>query len=181
MSACPEYPPLARSLSITYAGFYLADKNTFQIPPIKALLQKYISPDSVVVDPFCGDSTVAVFRNDLKRKHGKRANDYLDLLIWDKVVADVVLLDPPYSPRQIKECYESVGLEVSQTDTQNARLYSEARERLDKLLKHQGIAISCGWNTTGFGKKYGYEPLEILIVNHGGAHNDTLVKVEYKP
>ena len=43
-----------------------------------------------------------------------------------------------------------------------------------------GIVISCGWNTQGMGKQNGFEIIEILLVCHGGAHNDTIVTVERK-
>lgn len=181
MSETPSFPPsLHRSLQVNWACCPPGSKHTFSIKPIRDLLYKYITPSSISIDPFCGESLLATYRNDLA-KSGKRANEWLDELIGHGVIADVVLLDPPYSPRQIKEAYNGVGIQCSMTDTQNAKLYADARERLDKLLKRSGIAISFGWNTTGFGKKYGYEALEILVVNHGAAHNDTLVKVEYKP
>ena len=48
------------------------------------------------------------------------------------------------------------------------------------MLKPEGIAICFGWNSMGFGLKRGYELLEVLMVPHGGAHNDTIVTVERK-
>ena len=54
------------------------------------------------------------------------------------------------------------------------------KDRLDQLLKPNGIAICCGWNSAGFGRERGYEFIEILLVAHGGAHNDTIVTVERK-
>lgn len=181
MSAIPSFPPDLESVfTMSYAHCIRGNGNTFRMPVVKALLQKYITPDSIVVDPFCGESTLAQYRNDLAQS-GKTATEWLDGLIAARTPADVVLLDPPYSPRQIKDCYKGVGLEISMTTTQNARLYKEARERLDKILRHGGIAISFGWNSTGFGKKYGYRPIELLVINHGAARNDTLVKVERKP
>lgn len=39
-------------------------------------------------------------------------------------------------------------------------------------------ATFCGWNSAGFGKVRGYVFEEILLVAHGGAHNDTIVTVE---
>lgn len=158
----------------------MPSRHTFEIKPISDLLDYHLDGLSVVVDPFCGRSKRATHRNDLSQSGGVRATDYLDSLIDRGVTADAVLLDPPYSPRQISECYKSVGLEVSGTDTQNARLYAECIERMDRLLKPGGIAIRCGWNSCGFGKGRGYEMLETLIVCHGGAHNDTIVTVERK-
>ena len=98
----------------------------------------------------------------------------------DGVVADSVLFDPPYSPRQMSEVYKSVGLSRGMASTQNARLYREVRDGLGALLKPGGLALSFGWNSAGFGKKRGYETLEILLVAHGGAHNDTICVVERK-
>lgn len=45
------------------------------------------------------------------------------------------------SPRQISECYRMVGRKVGITDTQNARLYKEVRDRLDAVLKPRGLAF----------------------------------------
>ena len=36
------------------------------------------------------------------------------------------------------------------------------------------------WNSGGIGKKLGFEAQEILMVHHGGWHNDTIVTVEIK-
>lgn len=148
---------------------------TFSIPPISALLDRWLSECSVVIDPFCGDSLRGTLRNDLR--NGMEATTRLDTL---QMRADAVLFDPPYSPRQISEVYKSVGLAVGMRETQSARLYKNVKDRMDELLKPNGIAICCGWNSAGFGKVRGYELLEILLVAHGGAHNDTIVTVERK-
>lgn len=85
------------------------------------------------------------------------------------------------SPRQVSEVYAGVGVKTTMKTTQTAVLYSECRARMDALIKPGGMAVSCGWNSTGFGKKYGYEMQEILLVPCGGAHNDYIVTVERKP
>ena len=41
-----------------------------------------------------------------------------------------------------------------------------------------GFCISFGWNSNGMGKNRGFEIVEILLVAHGGHHNDTIVTVE---
>lgn len=48
------------------------------------------------------------------------------------------------------------------------------------LYKPTLIVISFGWNSGGIGKKYGFEIAEILMVAHGGWHNDTICTVEMK-
>ncbi len=47
-------------------------------------------------------------------------------------------------------------------------------------MKKDGIVISFGWNTNGIGKTKGFEIIEILMVAHGGSHNDTICTVERK-
>ena len=112
---------------------------TFSIAPISALLDRWLSDRAVIIDPFCGDSLRGTYRNDLR--NGIEATAWLDSL---NVEADAVLFDPPYSPRQISESYKRVGLDVGMRETQNARLYKDAKDQLDRLLKPGGIAICCG-------------------------------------
>lgn len=89
------------------------------------------------------------------------------------------LLDPPYSPRQIKECYESIGIKNSFENTQSS-FWSKAKESASHKIEVGGHVICFGWNTNGFGKKRGFELVEVLLVAHGGHHNDTIVTVERK-
>jgi hypothetical protein len=42
------------------------------------------------------------------------------------------------------------------------------------------IALSFGWSSVGFGKNRGWRMIEILLVCHGGAHNDTICVAEVK-
>lgn len=152
----------------------MPNKATFSIKPISELLDRWIPVGSstVIVDPFCGDSKRGTIRNDLRDPGGQDAESFCCGL---EVNADAVLFDPPYSPRQISECYKSIGLHAAKKDTQNAGLYSRVKVQLDRILRPGGIAICCGWNSTGFGRNYVIE--EILLVNHGAAHNDTIVTV----
>ena len=92
---------------------------------------------------------------------------------------DGALFDPPYSPRQISECYKGVGRTVHMKDTQSS-FYGDRKAELAKKVKVGGHCISFGWNSGGLGKKNGFEIVEILPVAHGGAHNDTIVTVERK-
>lgn len=157
--------------------------HTFSIPPIAALLDRWLTGCAVIVDPFSGTSTYATHRNDLNPAYGQVGVDaelYAHWFATEVGQAHAVLFDPPYSPRQIAEVYKSVGLAVGMRETQNAHLYKRVRDALDRCLVPGGIAISCGWNSSGFGTTRGYTVREILLVAHGGAHNDTIVVVEQK-
>lgn len=156
---------------------------TFSIKPIGALLDRWLADRTVIVDPFSSSSRRAQWCNDLNPAHCETPMDAEAYCQWFAAqggVADAVLFDPPYSPRQVSEVYKSIGLAVSTTETQNGRLYKRVRDALDAILCPGGVAISCGWNSAGFGTTRGYTIEEILLVAHGGAHNDTIVVVERK-
>lgn len=159
---------------------------TFSIPPIADLLQRYLGGwgGAVIIDPFARASCWGTIRNDLDpaapTEYHMEAAAFCDHLHQQGCRAGAVLFDPPYSPRQISEMYKRVGLAVGMEGTQNGRLYKVVRDGLDRLLVPGGLAISCGWNSAGFGSTRGYAMLEILLVAHGGAHNDTIVVVEQK-
>jgi len=83
---------------------------------------------------------------------------------------DTILFDPPYTDFQATHYY----------DGKLCRDLDRAKSEADKLLKPGGVAISFGYNSTGFGKKRGYKKLAILLVNCGFGHNDIIVTVERK-
>ena len=155
---------------------------TFSIPPIADFISRWRVGRSV--DPFARNSGMADVTNDLNpetaAQYHMEAVAFCELLAERGEMFDTVIFDPPYSPRQISECYQAVGLPVGMRETQNARLYKAARDGLDAVLKPGGIALSFGWNSGGFGKTRGYEMGEILLVAHGGAHNDTICVAERK-
>ncbi len=163
--------------------FAMPNTNTFSLPPVERLLRRWVN-GGVTVDPFARNSKWGNLTNDIdpqaKAGSSMDAVDFCQELTDKGIVADVVLLDPPYSPRQMSEAYKNAGRKVGMTETQNARLYKEVKDRLSLILKPGGIAITCGWNSMGFGLTRGFEMLEILLVTHGAAHNDTIVTVERK-
>jgi len=157
---------------------------TFTIKPIAELLSRYVGDGRDWIDPFAGMYSPAEFRNDLNPESNALfhldAREFLNLLSGKY---KGVLFDPPYSPRQISECYKSLGKKPTMEDTQNGRLYLGVKRAIDPLLDLGGIVISFGWNSTGMGRgknNSGYELVEILLVCHGAAHNDTICTVERK-
>jgi len=158
----------------------MPNKWTFTIKPIKELLNKYVGDGMGWVDPFAGKNSPAEFTNDLNfkmpTKHHMEAEDFCNSL--DGMYKGIIF-DPPYSFRQVKECYESLGLQVYQETTQ-AKFYAKVKNSIYNKITQGGWAISFGWNTVGFGKVRGFEIIEILLVCHGGYHNDTIVTVEEK-
>ena len=158
----------------------MPNKNTFDIKPIKELIDKYLM-DGVIIDPFANKNKIANITNDLDEQYNTDyhmdATDFLKM--FDDESVDMVLYDPPYSPRQVSECYRNLGMTVNMQTTQ-ASYWSNQKKEIGRILKPNGIVITCGWNSGGIGKKYGLEIQEILLVPHGGWHNDTIVTVEKK-
>lgn len=164
--------------------FAMPDAETFSVKPIGAFVQRYLADSRCSVDPFARDREWATYTNDLNPKTKARqhidAGAFCENLLADGVKADLGIFDPPYSPRQIVECYASFGKKPTREDTQNARLYRRVRDRLDALIVPGGVCLSFGWQSAGMGLKRGYEILEILLVAHGGGHNDTICVAERK-
>lgn len=157
----------------------MPNSNTFEINPIKKLIDKYTY--GLIIDPFANKNKLASITNDLDEQYNTDFHmDALDFLktFTDNSV-DCVLYDPPYSPRQVSECYKKLGKSVNMETTQ-ASYWSKQKEQIGRIVKNNGIVITCGWNSGGIGKKYGFQIIEILLVAHGGWHNDTIVTVEKK-
>lgn len=162
----------------------MPNRNTFDVPPIRALVRKYLSQSTISVDPFARNKRWATHTNDLNpdtaAEHHMEASEFLNMLAEKGVRADLIIFDPPYSPRQISECYKAIGLTVGMKETQSAAMYSSARDAIQRIAVDGAGVISFGWNTVGMGLNRGFELKEILLVCHGGAHNDTIVTVERK-
>ena len=159
----------------------MPNKNTFNISPIRDIVNKYVFKDLVTVDPFANNSRIASITNDLDPEcdadYHMDATDFLKML--DTSSVDVVLYDPPYSPRQVSECYKRLRKTVNTKTTQSS-YWSVQKQEIARIVKPGGRVITCSWNSGGIGKKLGFEIEEILLVAHGGWHNDTIVVVEKK-
>lgn len=159
----------------------MPNSKTFSIPPINELIHRHVDELEKIVDPFSCGCRIGTITNDLDPEcdadHHMEATDFLKT--FDKDSVDAVLYDPPYSPRQVAECYKRLGRTVTMQTTQ-ASYWAEQKAEIGRIVKPGGICITCGWNSGGIGKKYGFEIEEILLVPHGGWHNDTIVTVERK-
>lgn len=152
----------------------MPNSRTFSIPPIKDLIMRYKKDDMVVVDAFANDSKIGTITNDIDSSYD---TDFLKQLETESV--DMVLYDPPYSPRQVSECYRKLNKTVDMKTTQSS-YWSNQKKEISRILKKGGISITFSWNSNGIGKTNGFEIVEILLVAHGGWHNDTIVVVEKK-
>jgi hypothetical protein len=134
---------------------------TFQIKPIRKIIKKY-KKEGVWIDPF-------------PYPYKQDALEFLSKI--ESNCIDGVLFDPPYSPRQLKECYNSLGLTLHDT---KSSVWKSWKDEIVRVIKIGGLSLSFGWSSNGLGKERGFEIIEILLVAHGGNHNDTICVVEKK-
>jgi hypothetical protein len=158
----------------------MPNKNTFDIPPIYQLIMSEMT-EGLWIDPFANKNKIATITNDLNTEFDTDYHlDALDFLkTFDDNSVDGVLYDPPYSPRQISECYNHVGIATTNETTQSS-YWSNQKKQIARIVKSGGKVISFGWNSGGIGDKYGFNITRILLVPHGGWHNDTICTVEVK-
>lgn len=163
----------------------MPNKWTFKIKPIKELLEQEMGSGFLLkgrwCDPFAGQYSPAQVRNDLNpnspAEFHMEALDFLKQQSDDEY--DGVLFDPPYSPRQVKECYEGIGMNTVAPNTKMS-FYSMAKNQIQRIVQPGGKVICFGWNSMGMGKNRGFVMERILLVPHGGSKNDTIVTVEKK-
>jgi hypothetical protein len=160
--------------------------DTFHITPINGLIQSCIDKFSrqrhrFFVDPFVHKSPFKnlCYSNDLDPSI--KADKHLDALDFLKSIGsnsvDLLLFDPPYSPRQISENYKKCKKAVNMQTTQS-KFWGDLKKQISRIMKSGSIVITCGWNSGGVGRVHGFQIQEILMVAHGSWHNDTIVTVE---
>lgn len=169
-----------KNIKIT-KSWAMPNKNTFSIKPIRELLNRYIKPELLSIDAFANNSNIATITNDIDTLYHTDYNlDALDFYkLFDSNSVDIVLYDPPYSSRQVSEIYRKLDKTVD-FETTSARYWRLQKDEISRILKPSGICISFDWNSNGIGKCRGFYTMEILLVAHGGKHNDTIVTVEKK-
>jgi hypothetical protein len=163
-------------------AFSMPNAETFSMPPVEAFVRRYLAASKCSVDPFARNKRWATVTNDLSpdtvAEYHMDAEAFLLEMKAQGKMFDLALFDPPYSPRQISECYRGIGMEVGMKETQNAALYRRVRDALTPVLTPNAIVLSFGWNSNGMGKRRGWEITETLLVAHGGGHNDTICIAE---
>lgn len=158
----------------------MPNKNTFQIKPIKQLINKYIdmqTKESIILNPFANNSTYGITNDIDPQYHTDYNMDAIDFLhMFPDNSVDLILYDPPFSVRQLAESYKKVNHSVNMETTQ-ASYWGNQKKEISRIMRKNGVVICCGWNSGGIGNSNGFEIEEILLVPHGGWHNDTIVTV----
>jgi hypothetical protein len=160
----------------------MPNKNTFDIKPIGDFVRRYLANSLISVDPYARNKTWATYTNDLNpnttAQYHMDAIEFLTCLADEE--ADLIIIDPPYSPRQVKECYDNIGTKMKQSDALLGFVRKKLKEQIARVLTKHGTVLGFGWNTVGMGKRHGFEITEILLVCHGSDHNDTICMAEVR-
>ena len=159
--------------------------DTFDIPPFRSLVKRYLKKSSVSVDPFARNKRWATYTNDLNPETSAEfhlpALEFLAKLMTEGVKVDLVMFDPPYTRRQVKEVYDGIGLGFTNDDSQYFSLnWKREREIINEILDISGYVLSFGYHSNGMQYSGAYRTDELLLVRHGGAHYDTICTVEQK-
>lgn len=139
----------------------MPNHKTFEIKPIKKLIQEELGNEFLDLFPYPYTKDALELIRQIKTNTVKKLG-----------------FDPPYSLRQLKEKYDNLGKSLTQRETTN--YWSDLKDEVARVLKPGGKVISFGWNSIGIGKTRGFEITRILMVCHGGHHNDTICTVERK-
>src|SRR3990167_463042 len=119
---------------------------TFTIKPIAELLKHEVGEGLFCVS-FAGQNSPAQVTNDLRKEmpttHHLPAIEFLKAQQSESF--DGVLYDPPYSPRQVKECYNSIALDEwdGKWDGRST-FWSETLDECARILKPNGKLICFG-------------------------------------
>lgn len=116
---------------------------TFAIPQVRKVLDRVVGDGKGWADPCAGvhGNSPAEFTNDLnpaaKTTHHGEGTAFLRG--FQDASLDGVLLDPPYSLRQVKDCYEGFGRKVLKTEGQ--RFYADLKDEAARVIRPGGRCL----------------------------------------
>jgi len=140
------------------------------------------------VDPFARESFTnylqSCITNDLDDKFETNYNlefkDFAKKMVELEHRFNIVFFDPPYSLRQLKDCYDGIGKNLDLWQSQN--MWKEGKDLLSHQVKLGGYVISLGWTSSGFGKKRGFKKVAVHVFEQAGMEDryDVILTVEQK-
>tara|TARA_R100000655_G_scaffold108713_1_gene161255 strand:+ start:392 stop:1015 length:624 start_codon:yes stop_codon:yes gene_type:complete len=144
--------------------------------------------EPLICDPFANESFTAglenCITNDLNPKFNTDYNlefaDFAVKMFGQNQEFDLILFDPPYSLRQLKEQYDGIGKDLELWQTHN--MWSAGKDLLAECVKHGGYVISLGWHSSGFGKKRGFQKTEVHLFEQVAREDryDLILTIEKK-
>lgn len=149
---------------------------TFSMKPVQKLFEAY-EVGLGWIDPFAGEKSPAQFTNDIEGRGNQFQMDALEFLKSRKDGSvSGVLFDPPYS---VEQCLRRYTPKQGGT-AGRAEYWAKCKDEIARITHFGSYVISFCWDSTGIGKKRGFEIVEILLLCHGACHNDTIITVDRK-
>ena len=116
----------------------MPNSKTFKVKPIKELIKRYVKNSDLVIDPFANEYSIKneiickkYISNDIDTSfdtdYHLEAQEFMKL--FDDNSVDVILFDPPYSSRQISECYKKLNKTVTMNDTNSGYFTKFKKQR----------------------------------------------------
>ena len=144
--------------------------------PVQELLKRYQAGE-MWADPFAGENSPAQLSNDIEGRGARFQLDGLEFLkSLESKSLKGVLFDPPYS---VEQCLRKYTPKHGGT-AGRAEYWAKCKDEIARITYLGSTVISFGWDSTGMGKKRGFEIVEIVLLCHGACHNDTIITVERK-
>ena len=160
----------------------MPNSETFKVEPIGLFVKGHLAKSKLSIGLFARNGHWATITNDLspetEAEFHMEALEFIEMLTSKKVRPDLAIFDPPYSLEQCSRSYQNVGRKVTMRDTQIFVRWTEHREALARIMADDATVLSFGWNSQGMGLKHGFELEEVMLVCHGGGHNDTICVAE---
>jgi hypothetical protein len=164
-------------------------------PHIRRILDKEIDRmmwrtkgEGVAIDGFARDSFVndldCFITNDLnpemKCDFNLEWKDFAYTIQERGYQPDLVFFDPPYSLRQVKDCYDGIGKNLELWQTQN--MWGVGKDAIASCMPVGSRVVSLGWTTSGFGRHRGFEKVAIYVFEMGGSEDrySLLLTIEEK-
>jgi hypothetical protein len=112
--------------------------DTFDCKPLGEIVRKYLVASKISVDPFARNCRWATYTNDLnpatKAEYHLDSLEFLKLMQSKNVRPDLVIFDPPYSPRQIKELYDGIGMKMGGREALRSASWKAEKDVIDDIL-----------------------------------------------
>lgn len=143
---------------------------TFEQPKLKQIIEGYCK--GKVLNLFAGMVRLNVdeIRVDIDdtTKPDFLTDSYDFVCNWHGSKFMTVILDPPYNVRKAREKYD--GRYIGK--------FRKIKQIIPKILSPGGIIITLGYDSVGMSRSHGFEKTAIILVCHGGDHNDTICVIE---
>jgi len=113
-----------------YRQWAMPNKNTFSIKPVKEFIERNIFGE-LIIDPYANTNKLATITNDLDSQFNTDYNlDSIDFLkLFKDNEVDFCLFDPPFSPRQVSECYRKLDKNCKYSNDAS-KFLEQSKERI---------------------------------------------------